>query len=253
METIYLATIVKYISFLVFLLNATTGLCQHTDLKEYGLAGKVRTMTVTSYRSGVAKKDSNWVITDPSRFVSRQVYYFNEKGFTDSVFMLYVSYDTANTPNYWNESSIWEFNKAGQKTGYKHFDYKRELHEEAELKWIDPTHYIQSNYNYFNGKKVKTSEQVFTLSENFRESSVQYKRFTSYGGVSSDKTTTNTLDANGHLTKKHTKDKVDGFNNEIIYYRQQKLDKRKNPVETVILDTMMGLVRFQSIRYSYYD
>src|ERR1700709_466652 len=76
----------------VFLFSSTKGQksSEHTDAKEYGFYGKVKTVVQYDfYPDSTVKKDSIYYLINRNGYELKRIYYFNRKGDIDSIVSLY--------------------------------------------------------------------------------------------------------------------------------------------------------------------
>lgn len=210
---------------------------EHTDAKEYGFKGKIKTVTEYRYYSdSIIKKDSMYQLVNKEGYEYKRTYYFNKKGDIDSgvTYFPYKSPVTKEIIPIYNYL-VYSFDRAGRKIGFKSFDGKRKLENEGEIKWIDRTHYVQINYGFTNeGKKSKIEEINFTLTNALRELSYEVKTFGIINGAFLSRyIVTNSFDKEGYLQKKRVEYKGEDNDWDEDKYIHQKFDKMKNPLETI--------------------
>ncbi len=230
---------------------------KHTDIEEYSLKGKVKTMSIFKYYgSNVESKDSIYLLVNHDLFESKRTYFFNLKGDIDSI-KTYIPYPNDVTkeiiPIY--NYSIYEFDKEGNKSGFKFLNGERKLEQIGEIKWLDEFHYVQINYGFDKGgKKTKIEEIEFTLTTDFKEESYEVKTFgVNTGDVLSHYLVISTYDKLGYLQKKRVEYKGRDKEWDEDKYKHQKFDGIGNPIETIRLNGYNNKPNtFLATNYTYY-
>lgn len=224
----------------------------HTDLKEYGLFGKIKTMTIIKYYSDMVNDSTYKPLSD--KFDSKKIFHFNISGNIDSIIWISTYYSGNEKPVFYNSRYISEFDKDGNRTGFKGYDFKGNLALETEIKWKDKTHYTQTDFTFdVNNNRQKSGEVSFTLNSKGRELTYINKVLKPWdGSIRSETTVANTLDLNGFLLSKRMEYKGSGgFDQK--NYKYKKIDSHKNACE--IIETEIYTERLSSVQkvsYTYY-
>jgi len=246
-----------FISVSIFSSTKAQSKSEHTEAKEYGFYGKVKTVVQYDFiADSTVKKDSAYYLVNRNGYELKRTYFFNPKGEVDSIVSLYPYKDDFTKkiiPVY--NYLIYEFNNVGRKSGFKSYSNERNLDVQGEITWIDKTHYIQKNYEVTkDGKKSKIKEISFSLTDKFRELSYEVKTFGKVNGaLLTHYIVTNSFDQAGYLEKKRVEYKAEAKGPDENIYKYQKYDKMKNPCETLeMTGDNKRLKTYILTEYSYY-
>ncbi len=236
--------VTKFITTICFLSALTiTTFGQHTDLKEYGLKGKVKSITTMHYKD-VMFSNGQWMPISFDNFSYKTVWYFNEQGFIDkSKTSLFVHPDSLVT-----NILTYEF-KNGKKVSGKYFNYRGVLTELYKITWTDQYTYTTITTDT-NG--IKTFESTSWLNKDFRDSKGEYKSYENEKVVFYEKYS-DIFDANGQLTKAEFTNMTEN-KNYFVLYKHSELDKNNNPTITTQINITDGTIRKMTIRLiEYYE
>jgi hypothetical protein len=237
MVTKYLTTI----CFLFALTNIAFG--QHTDLKEYGLKGKVKSITTMHYKD-VMFSNGQWMPISFEKFSYKTVWNFNEQGFLDmSKTSLFVHPDSLVT-----NVLAYEF-KNGKKVSGKYYNYRGILTELYKISWTDQYTYSTITTDT-NG--IKTSESTSWLNKEFRDNKGEYKSYEN-GKVVFYEKYSDIFDTSKQLIKAEFTNVTEN-KNYFVLYRHSELDKNNNPTITTQINITDGTIRKMTIRLiEYYE
>jgi hypothetical protein len=236
--------VTKLITTICFLLSLTiTTFGQHTDLKEYGLKGKVKSITTMHYKDVMFSK-GQWMPIFFDKFSYKTVWHFNEQGFIDtSKTSLFVYPDSLIT-----NILIFEF-KNGKKVSGKYFDFRGVLTELYKFSWADQYTYMTITTDT-NG--TKTFESTSWLNKDFRDNKGEYKSYKDGKTVFYEKYF-DIFDSNGQLVKAEFTNATENTNFTILY-KHGEYDKKNNPTITTQINITDGTIKKMTIRLiEYYE
>ncbi len=229
----------------------------HTDLKEYGLVGDVKTMTLYKHINISEKKGTGgsnlYSVSSRDTFEFKRIYHFNRSGNLDSIITI-TPYHYNNKTTIYTNTVVWEFDKNNRKKGFKAYDNARKLFEEAEIRWMDDFHYVQYNFIFDTGRvRQKNQEIWFTLNSQGRELIYEVKILKPWSGVLDQQyIVVNSLGKNRYVERKRVIYPMENAFDESVYV-QVKIDRYGNPTDTHIRSTYSTPVtRIEVTEYSYY-
>jgi hypothetical protein len=239
----------RQLTAILFLIFAASHIyAQHTDVKEWGLKGKVKLITRYMYDQGVVKLSEKWQPTDSTHYSSKSVYYFNKKGFIDSSVeaYFYSSYQQIQ-----RIKTVYFYNKGKRISGLS-YDQDGTI-SDISYEWLNNTTYVaRSKNSHF------TTKNTAWLKKDFRDSTSEievweHEHGSGYNLIYKRKyvvtTGANNLILQSHNIESHSPgmDKVDDY---IIHYLHQEFDSHKNPINVAELrgETLYHLV-FRKIEY----
>jgi len=234
----------KFITTFNFLFALTiSSFGQHTDLKEYGLKGKVKSIKTMHYKD-VMFSNGQWMPISFEKFSYSTVWHFNEQGFLD----------TSKTNLFTNQDSlitnvlIYDF-KNGKKVSGKYYNYQGEMSELYNISWTDQYTYTTITTDS-NG--TKTFESTSWLNNEYRDNKGEYKRYEN-GKVVFHEKYSDIFDTTGTLIKAEFTNVIEN-RNYFVLYKHSELDKNNNPIITTQINITDGTIRKMTIRYiEYYD
>jgi len=233
----------KFTTTIYFIFALTiTALGQHTDLKEYGLKGKVKTITTMHYKD-VMFSNGQWMPTSFEKFYYTTVWHFNEPGFLD----------TSKTSLFVHDSLVtniltYEF-KNGKKVSGKYFNYHGVLTELYNITWTNQYTYTTITTDT-NG--TKTFESTSWLNKDFRDNKGEYKSYEN-GKVDFYEKYSDIFDTNGQLIKAEFTNMTEN-KNYFILYKHSESDKNNNPTITTQINITDGTIKKLTIRLiEYYE
>lgn len=236
--------VTKFITTINILFALTiTAFGQHTDLKEYGLKGKVKRITTMHFKD-VMFSNGQWMPTSFEKIQYTTVWHFNEQGFLDtSKTSLYLHPDTLGT-----NILIYEF-KNGKKISGKYFNYRGLLTELYKITWSDQYTYSTITTDT-NG--TKTLESTSWLNKSFRDNKGEYKSYEN-GQITLYEKYSNIFDTTGLLIKAEFINVTENKNYSILY-KHSKFDKYGNPTMTTQINITDGTIKKMTIRrIEYYE
>lgn len=234
----------KFITTICFLFTLTiTVFGQHTDLKEYGLKGKVKSITTMHYKD-VMFSNGQWMPVSLDKFSYSTVWHFNEQGFIDtSKTSLFVHPDSLVT-----NILTYEF-KGGKKVSGKYYNYRGILSEQYKISWTDQYTYTTVTTDT-NGNK--TFESTSRLNKEFRDNKGDYKSYEN-GKVVFYEKYSDIFDTSGQLIKAEFTNMTEN-KNYFVLYKHSEFDKYYNPIITTQINITDGTVRKMTIRLiEYYE
>ena len=234
----------KFATTIFFLFGLTiTALGQHNDLKEYGLKGKVKSITTMHYKD-VMFSDGQWMPASFEKFYYTTVWHFNEQGFIDTTkTSLFVHPDILVT-----NILAYEF-KNGKKVSGKYFNYRGVLTELYKITWSDQYTYTTITTDT-NG--TKTFESTSWLNKDFRDNKGEYKSYEN-GKVVFYEKYSDIFDSNGQLVKAEFTNMTEN-KNYFVLYKHSELDKNNNPTITTQINITDGTIKKMTIRLiEYYE
>lgn len=196
----------------------------HTDAREYGINGRVRSIVTYVYDS-VVLQDKEWVPVE-SAFVSRIIYFFNGSGNIDS---MHHQIRIKEEGRDMLRRVIYQFVN-NKRSGYNEYEGQRLL-ETASISWID-------GFNYLTRVKYPDSDDIAeimnSLSPDYRDLRGEVRIFNNEGNVVYCSSYANTLDGN-IITSAVSTNCLDNTQREeeFIYLSP---DINKNPLVVVALD-----------------
>ncbi len=234
----------KFITTIYFLLALTIiAVGQHTDLKEYGLKGKVKSITSMHYKD-VMFSNGHWMPISKEKFYYTTVWHFNEQGFLDtSATSLFVYPDSLVT-----NILAYEF-KNGKKVSGKYFNYLGVLTELHKITWVDQYTYTIIATDT-SGTKILESNSW--LNKNYRDNKGEYKSYEN-GKVVFYEKYSDIFDTNGQLLKAEFTNITEN-KSYVVLYKHSEFDKNKNPITTTQINITDGTIKQITIRLiEYYE
>lgn len=233
----------KYTTIIFLLVLKITAFGQHTDIKEYGLKGKVKRITTMHYKD-VMFSNEQWMPASFENVNYTTVWHFNEQGFIDTAeTTLLVNPDSLVT-----NTLIYEF-KNGKKIYGKYFDYRGVLTEQYNVIWTDKFSYTTTTTDR-SGKK--TFESTSWLNKDFRDNKGEYKSFEN-GKIVFHEKYSDIFDTNGQLVKAEFTNLTEN-KTYFVLYKHSKFDRNNNPTVTTQINISDGTIKKMTIRrIEYYD
>ena len=236
--------VTKFITTIYFLSALTiTAFGQHNDLEEFGLKGKVKSITTMHYKD-VMFSNGQWMPISFEKFFYKTVWNFNEQGFIDTAkTSLFVHPDSLVT-----NLLTYEF-KNGKKVSGKYFNYGGVLTELYTITWADQYTYTTITTDT-NGSKI--FESTSWLNKDLRDNKGEYKSYEN-GKVVFYEKYSDIFDANGHLIKAEFTNVTEN-KNYFILYKHSEYDKNNNPTITTLINITDGTIKKMTIRHiEYYE
>ena len=230
--------------YLLIIFISTITNAQHTDLKEYGLKGHVKSITTVNYESGICT-NNQWIPYDEAKPNTITTLYFNKSGIIDSSITEFGAFKTDTSSFRTKTIYVIEQNK---KVSAKYYDHSGKFTETIKIKWLNNKTY--STYFYdLNGKL--TFESTSWLNDEYRDNKGEYKSY--------DNDTLNiyekyddVFDSDKQLIKANFVDQI-GKKEYTILYKHQAFDEFKNPTYTALVNITTGTLKRISIwRIEYY-
>ena len=223
------------LSLLVF--SSVNVFAQHTDIKEYGLKGKVESITTMHYKD-VMFKNGQWMPTSFDEFLFTSVWHFNEQGFIDTAkTSLFIHPDSLVT-----NTLTYQF-KNGKKVSGKYINYRGILTELYKISWTDEYTYTTITTDT-NGTKL--FESTSYLNKDFRDNKGEYKSYEN-GEIIDYEKYSDIFDKNGQLIKAEFTNLVEN-KNYVVLYKHSELDKNNNPTVTTQINITDGTIKKMTIR-----
>jgi len=216
---------------------------QHSDLKEYGLKGKVKSITTKYYRD-VMFLDGQWLPFSPEDIRYTTVWHFNEQGFIDTARTIF--FEEPDSPL--TELLVYDF-KNGKKISGKRFDAQGVLTELYEIVWSDRYSYTVITTE---PKGTKLSESSSRLGKDFRDNQGEYKDYENGKLVFHEKYS-DVFDSNGQLVKAEFTDII-ANTNYVLLYKHAGFDPNENPTITTRINITEGTIDKMTVReIEYYE
>jgi hypothetical protein len=232
---------VSVLCFLFAVISAVHG--QHTDLKEYGLKGKVKNITTYHYKD-VMFSNGHWMPVAYDKYSYITIWHVNEEGFMDTtITKLVVHPDSLSS-----SMLIYEMDN-GKKVSGKYYSYRGIQTEQYQITWTDQYTYTMIATDT-NG--VKTWETTSWLNQDFRDSKGEYKSYEN-GKVVFQESYSDSLDQSGRLVEAEF-DQVTDNKKYVVLYKHSEFDHYNNPLETTQINGTDGTIKKMTIRrIEYYE
>jgi len=229
------------ICILASLTNTTFG--QHTDLKEYGLKGKVKNILTMHYKD-VMFFHGQWLPISFEKFSYSTDWHFNENGFLDTLkTSILVNSDSLVT-----SILAYEF-KNEKKISGKYFNYNGDVTELHKINWTDQYTYTTIATDT-NG--AKAFESTIWLSNDFRENKGDFKSYENGKLVFYEKYS-DIFDSNGQLIKGEFTN-IEENTNYFVLYNHIEFDENNNPIVTIQINITDWTIKKMTIRrIDYYE
>jgi hypothetical protein len=235
---------IKFITTIIILfVLQISGFGQHTDIKEFGLKGKVKRIITLHYKD-VSFSNGQWMPTSFENINYTTVWHFNEQGFIDTATTtLLVQQDSIIT-----NTLIYEI-KNGKKISGKYFGYGGVLNELYTIVWKDKYTYTTITTDT-SGTKI--FESTSWLTKDFRDNKGEYKSFEN-GKVVFHEKYSDIFDSNGQLVKAEFKN-ITESKNYFVLYKHSEFDRNNNPTITTQINITDGTIKKMTIRrIEYYE
>ncbi len=155
--------------FVMFLMVPVLGFSQYTEWKEYGLKGKVKTITSYHYQL-VKQKGDSFVPEDHSKWCYKITMCFSEQGNVDSIAYTYNYKNFVPSMPYPSITFKYFYfdEEDGNRKGFIKMQNAQQISSYLDLKWNGPYLYVeeQTEAEYPIGKRITTT----WLNKNYRDS-----------------------------------------------------------------------------------
>jgi len=208
------------ILWLLFFVACKNEVSHHTDLKEYGLKGKIKKITTFNYEDIILKGDE-WQPVDTSVGTFKTEIVLNKNGNIELLSTGSMARNSASLPQ--NVTSTYSYEN-GMKSG-KHYENGIEKGT-ISYEWTDKKSYKIISYNK-SGKILFTSK--IQLTDSFRDSSGEFRLFDGGDTLVYGHTYENILDSENRLVRGIRTDLKSKERKETNFTYKQ-LDKSNNPL-----------------------
>jgi hypothetical protein len=200
---------------------------QHTDAKEYGYKGKIK--TVTSYQYSLIKKAGNeYIPEDTGRYYGKNTKYFNIAGNLDSMISSYdfSNYKKGSTLKNVTRVVFYYDSKGIKRSGYMSVAMDDKVTEHIYT-YTWKTAYEYTERLCVKGDEYPSSENHYTLNKDYRDYKGEYKFYAKKDDLFTHTMYTNEFNKEGLITKSI---ETDLLTNEktITRYEMKKTDMAGN-------------------------
>jgi len=222
----------------IIILSSCATTIKYSDRAEYGLKGKVKSMTTTYYDS-LIKKDKHWLLDSTKiRYVYKS--YFNKDGNIDKTFYrIILGKDTI----HYKYTYVYE---NGKKFKVYHF-HGNTCIGVGEYKWLSPYHY-QTETLY----ESVTSKAFSKLNKQFREIEGGYVYKKIDGKVLKGENYKSTVDKNNRLIQTHYTDLLKNTEFDVIY-EDNLYDSHGNITKSAYIYKETGKLKILFVRSYEYE
>jgi hypothetical protein len=222
---------------LVLALLSQSVICQHSDLKEYGFKGNIKTIDEAVYLD-LYKRGGEMPISKKDKPAFHRIRHFTRSGQIDTLKALYYKFGDSTM----NNVMVFDFKK-GIKTGGKYYIFPNEVIGRFKIEWINDRSYKMITTDL---KGKKTSEVTCWLDSEFRDSVGQTLDYVK-GKVTMDEKYTNHFDSSNRLVGVDYFDEVAKSGYSLIF-EYLEFDQEGNWTKSIVRDKNTGEFRKMSTR-----
>ena len=210
---------------------------QHTDLKEYGLKGKVKRITTMHY-TDVMFVDGQWMPISFEAFSLKTMLHFNEQGYIDTSMTSFFFEPESLVSN----TLAYEF-KNGKKVSGKYYDFSGMLIQHHQISWTDQYTYTTTATD-ING--IKLFESTSWLNDAYRDIKGDYKSYQNGELIFYEKYS-DIFDENGQLIEAEFTNVLENKKYHVLY-KHIEFDKNNNPTISTLINITDGTIKKMILR-----
>ncbi|MEN2488989.1 hypothetical protein AAYQ05_14415 [Flavobacterium sp. B11] len=221
MKRFFITSIVIFIHLIVLGQNKTDCNINYSDLNEFNISGKVKTVQTRTFKLDEKDIDENIKASDSISWFNESIVYYNRNGNVDSLTISYLN--PTQSKKIENLKTKYTFNDKNRQG----ITVNKNLTSKTFKTWVDNNKYTESSYSS-EGLYLKLETTTLDKCNRISERNIKIidPRF------SSNKNSQYIFDNQGHLSKIITS--FEGSNKvEFLKKKNLKFDKLNNPTITI--------------------